>query len=233
MLRGGLLAFLLTGVFAPAYASDLTGSAFVGFRGGGALFTSGLNYDRLRSIDPSSGKITLWDTSVKPRLSGDLVFGYVWSDHLTLDLWTSWGWSRFESNAPGAADSFYVVTSVPVLLGVRYLARDGHPWRPYVGVGGGVYWWSMLNKDLSAAKDPATYQRLRKGVPGLYGNLGVERRFSKYIGGTGDVVYHHLFSKDLEDFPSGFNENKTYVQVRVGISFYFSVSERIESGFPG
>jgi outer membrane protein W len=222
----------MTGVFASASASDLTGNACVGFRGGLAQFTSGLNYDRTKSIDPGSGKVTLFDKSISPRLSGDLAFGYVWSDHITLDLWTSWAWSRFKSNAPGATDSYYVATSIPVLLGARFLARDGHPWRPYVGAGGGIYWWSVLSKDLGAAKDPVTFERLRKGVPGLYGTLGVERRFSKYITGTGDVVYHHLFGEDLEDFPSGFNGSKSYVQIRAGVNFYFSVSERIESGFP-
>lgn len=220
----------MTAVAASASASDLTGTAFVGVRAGGALFTSGLNYDREKS--GGSGGVTLYDHSTTPRLAGDLVFGYVWSDHITLELWTSWAWSRFKSDAPGAADSFYVATSVPVLLGARYLARDGHPWRPYAGAGGGIYWWSLLNKDLSVAKDPATYEGYRRGVPGVYGMLGVERRFSKYITGTGDVVYHRLFAKDLEDFPSGFNDNKSYMQVRVGVNFHFSVSERIESGFP-
>jgi hypothetical protein len=232
LLRGGFLAFLMLAVAVPAWASDLTGHASVGLRAGAALFTGGLNYDRIKFIDPGTGAARLYDKSVSPRPAGDLVFGYVWSDHLKLDVWTSWAWSRFKSNAPGSADSFYVVTSVPVLIGARYLARDGHPWRPYAGVGGGIYWWSMLSKDLNAAKDPETQVRLRKGVPGLYGTLGVERRFSKYITGTGDVVYHYLFAEDLNDFPSGFNGNKSYMQFRLGVNFYFSVSERIESGFP-
>jgi hypothetical protein len=222
----------MTGFVASASASDLTGHACVGFRGGGALFTGGLNYDRAKPPDPNTGEIGLYEHSVRPRLAGDLVFGYAWSDHLTLEMWTSWAWSRFKSDAPGAADSFYVATSVPALLGVRYLAMDGRPWRPFAGVGGGIYWWSVLSRDLGAAKDPATFVGLRKGVPGVYGNVGVEHRLSKFITGTGDVVYHYLFSEDLKDYPSGFNGNKSYVQVRLGVNFYFSVSERIESGFP-
>lgn len=231
LLRGGLLAFLMMGVSVCASADDLTGHASIGFRAGVTQFTSGLNYDRIRTYSGTGAPI-LWDKKVKPRASGDLVFGYAYSDHIKFDIWTSWAWSRFESRAPGAADSYYVATVTPVLLGARYLARKGHPWRPYIGVGGGVYWWSMLNKDLSAAKDPATYVRYRKGVAGFYGNLGVERRFSKYITGTADVVYHYLLAKNVTDFPSGFNQNKSYVQVRAGINFYFSVSERIETGFP-
>jgi hypothetical protein len=217
----------MIGVSAPAMADDLTGYASVGMRAGLAQFTGGLNFDRLKPNSQS-----YYGKSTAPRPAGDLVFGYVWSDHINLDLWSSWAWSRLKSDSPGAEDSFYVATVVPVLLGARYLARDGHPWRPYVGAGGGIYWWSVLNRDLSAAKDPGSFARLRKGVPGVYGTLGVQHRFSKYITGTGDVVYHYLFAEDLKDFPSGFNENKSYVQVRLGVNFYFSVSERIETGFP-
>lgn len=217
----------MMGLAASAAASDLTGYASVGARAGLAQYVGGLDFERPRPGSPSA-----YGKSISPRLAGDLVFGYVWSDHIDIDLWTGWAWSRIKPDQASAADSFYVVTTVPVLLGARYLARDGHPWRPYIGAGGGVYWWSVLNRDLSAAKDPQTFARLRRGVPGVYGTLGVQRRFSKYITGTGDLVYHYLFAKNVEDFPSGFNGNKSYLQFRLGVNFYFSVSERIETGFP-
>lgn len=229
-LRGGLIAFLLVGIAASASASDLTGMACVGLRAGGALFRGGLNYDRTNFSNPLEPRP--YSSSISPRLAGDLLFSYVWSDHITFDLGTSWAWSRLKSNAPGADDSFYVATSVPIILGARYLARDGKPWRPYIGAGGGVYWWSVLGRQLGPAVDPTTFARFRKAVPGLYGSAGVEKRFSKYITGTGDLVYHYMFSEDTSDFPSGFNGNKSYLQARLGVNFYFSVSERIETGFP-
>ncbi len=229
-LRGGLIAFLLAAFAASASASDLTGMAAVGLRAGGALFRGGLKYDRINDDNPL--KPRPYSNKISPRLAGDLVFSYVWSDHITLDLGTSWAWSRLKSNAPGANDSFYVATSVPIIAGARYLMRDGKPWRPYIGAGGGVYWWSVLTRDLGPAVDPTTFARFRKAVPGIYGTAGVEKRFSKYLTGTGDATYHYMFSKDEEDYPSGFNGNKSYVQVRLGVNFYFSVSERIETGFP-
>ena len=80
--------------------------------------------------------------------------------------------------------------------------------------------------------DPTTFARFRKAVPGVYASAGVEKRFSKYVTGTGDLVYHYMFSEDKTDFPSGFNGNKSYLQARLGVNVYFSVSERIETGFP-
>jgi len=32
--------------------------------------------------------------------------------------------------------------------------------RPYLGGGGGMYVWSVQSKDLGAAKDPITFERL-------------------------------------------------------------------------
>jgi outer membrane protein W len=228
-LRGGfIIALLLAGFAAPAPASDLTGMAAVGLRAGGALFDGGLNYVRNDPADPAR----TFNNSISPRLTGDLVFSYVWSDHITFDLTTGWSWSRIKSDAPGANDSFYVATSVPIVLGARFLARDNQPWRPYLGVGGGVYWWSVLTQQLGPAVDPSTFARFRRAVPGVYGTAGVEKRFSKHMTGSGDLVYHYMFSKDEQRWPSGFNGNKSYMELRLGLNFFFSVSERIETSFP-
>jgi hypothetical protein len=39
-------------------------------------------------------------------------------------------------------------------------------------------------------------------------------------------------AKDVKDFPSGFNGDKAYAQFRLGVTFYFSLSEKIDSGLP-
>jgi outer membrane protein W len=156
------------------------------------------------------------------------VFSYVRSDHLTFDVTAGYGWNRLESGTP----NFYVMTATPITFTGRYFLRDGKVWRPYVGAGGGVYVWSVLSQDLGAAKDPATFERLRRARPGLHGLAGVERRMSKHITMTGDFGYHYILAKDVEHFPSGYNRDKAYAQVRVGVTFFFSLSERIDSGLP-
>jgi outer membrane protein W len=236
--RGGLIAFLFLGFVASASASDLTGMASVGVRGGGALFLSGLDPERFRADRFGNAILnavgdTIWlDQKVSPRLAGDLVFGYAWSDNITLELNTGWAWSRITTGSKALQDSFFVVTSVPFVLSARYLMRDGKTWRPYLGAGGGLYWVSILSRDLGPAKDPQTFERLRKAVPGFFGTVGVEKRFTKLVTGTADLAYHHAFSEDRESFPKGFSGSKSYLQARLGFFFHFDVSERIETGFP-
>jgi outer membrane protein W len=209
---GGLLLILLAGSTTPSWAADILGSGGIGARGGTLIFTQDV---------PTK-------TQARPRLLGDIVFTYVWTDHVSFDVTTGYGWNRLRSDTP----QFYVVTTTPITLGGRFFLRDGKTWRPYLGAGGGVYIWSVLNQDLSAAKDPLTFERLRRARPGFYGAGGMERRMSKHISMTGDVGYHYILAKDLVHFPSGYNRDKAYAQVRVGVTFYFSLSEKIDTGLP-
>jgi len=117
-------------------------------------------------------------------------------------------------------------------LSARYFLRDGKVWRPYVGAGGGLYVWSVLTKDLGAAKDPLTFERLRRGRPGFHVMVGTERPMSRHISMTGDLGYHYIMAKDLVHFPSGYNRDKAYMAGRLGVTFYFSLSEKIDSGLP-
>ena len=203
---------LLAGWATPSQATDLVGSGGIGARGGSLLFTQDVPTKKQAS----------------PRLSGDIVFSYVWTDHVTFDVTGGYGWNRLRSGTP----QFYVITATPVTLTARYFLRDGKTWRPYVGAGGGMYVWSVLNQDLSAAKDPVTFERLRRARPGFHGLVGMERRMSKHISMTGDLGYHYIMAKDLIHFPSGYNRDKAYVQARIGVSFFFSLSEKIDSGLP-
>ena len=210
-LVGGIAALLLLAIAVPSAASDLVGSGGVGFRGGTLLF--------------------LQDADIKddasPRLSGDLVFSYIYSDHLDLDLTVGYGWNRL-----GDDERFWIANTVPLTLGVRYLMMDGRKYRPYIGAGGGLYVWSILSKDLGASKDLATFERLRRADPGFYLSAGAERQMSKNIVTTADLGYHYIMAEDVVDFPTAFNGNKSYVQFRIGVTFLFSLSERIDSGFP-
>src|SRR5437867_145266 len=86
--------------------------------------------------------------------------------------------------------------------------------------------------DLGSATDPATFERLRRARPGFHGMVGMERRMSKHIGMTADGSYHYIMAKDEKRFPSGYNGDKAYAQVRLGVTFFFSLSEKIDTGLP-
>jgi len=209
---GGLLLILLAGTATPSSATDLVGAGGIGARGGSLLFTQDIPTDK----------------QARARLLGDIVFSYVLTDHMTFDVTTGYGWNRLDSGN----QEFYVMTSTPITLSARYFLRDGKVWRPYIGAGGGVYVWSVLTHDLGAAKDPVTFERLRRARPGFHGMAGMERRMSKHISMTGDVGYHYILAKDLVRFPSGYNRDKAYMDGRLGVTFYFSLSEKIDTGLP-
>jgi hypothetical protein len=95
-----------------------------------------------------------------------------------------------------------------------------------------MYVWSIQSKDLGASKDPITFERLRRADPGIYGVVGVQRQTSKHIAMNADGLYHYIFASNPDDFPSGYNGNKGYAQVRLGVTFYFTLSERIDTGLP-
>src|SRR5687767_14084595 len=215
MLRsvvGGFIALLVIALPISASASELVGFGGIGFRGGLIKF--------IQDRDTAEDAV--------PRPSGDLVFSYVYSDHLWLDLTVGYAWNRLDKDD----DRFWLVSSVPITGGFRYQIRDGKKMRPYLGAGGGLYVWTIHSKDLGAAKDPDTFERLRRADLGVYGQVGVERQTSKHISMTADGTYHYILGENIEDFPSGYNGNKGYAQVRLGVTFYFTLSERIDTGLP-
>ena len=117
-------------------------------------------------------------------------------------------------------------------VGARYLFRHQNRLRPFIGAGAGVYIWTIHTKDLGAGKDPITFERLRRGDIGFYGTAGAERRMSKWVTASADVSYHSIQAANTEDFPSGYNGNKSYLLARLGITFFFSLSERLDQGLP-
>jgi outer membrane protein W len=211
-LAGGLLALLLTATASPLFANDMSGYGAIGIRGGTLFFTQDEDLKE----------------QAQPRLSGDLVLSYGMTDRITADVTIGWGWNRLDTGT----DSFYVANIVPLFpIGARYMIREG-TMRPFVGAGGGLYNWSILSEDLGAAKDPVTFERLRRVDFGLYGVAGVERQMSKHITMTLDGSYTRIFAADELNFPSGYNGDKAYFSVRLGASFWFSLSERIDTGLP-
>ncbi|HET9950360.1 MAG TPA: outer membrane beta-barrel protein [Candidatus Eisenbacteria bacterium] len=190
---------------------SLVGYGAVGFQGGVPIFVA--------DSDVSA--------NATPRLSGDLSFSYVWDDNLVGDLNIGYAWNRL-----GDDPERWMIQTVPITLGARYVMKRQSRNRPYVGAGAGAYIWAIQTKDLGAAKDDITFERYRRADFGFYGTAGLERRLSNTLTGSADAAYHYIMSEDTHDFPSGFNGNKAYVQFRLGLKFYFSLSERLDQGLP-
>ena len=87
-LAGGLLALLLLATAAPVFATE-AGFGGIGIRGGTLFFTQDEDLKELGM----------------PRISGDLVLSYSWTDKITADVTIGWGWNRLDTGN----DSFYIV----------------------------------------------------------------------------------------------------------------------------
>jgi hypothetical protein len=212
MLAGGLFVLLLLGSVIPCAADDYSGWGGIGLRGGVAVFTADQTISQ----------------NAEPRLSGMFVFSYGISNPLILDITVGWAWNRLNTND----QRYYVASVVPLFTpGVRYELRHG-TMRPYIGGGGGFYNWFIQTQDLGAAVDPATNERLRRVDWGVYGIAGVSRQMSKKITMTGDAVYNYIFAEDTQSFPTSYNGNKAYVEFRLGVTFWFSLSEKVDTGLP-
>jgi len=228
---GGLLALLMiaTPFLANAQTPDLNAAAAIPETKPRVVYQSLLGYG---GIGIRGGTLQfLSDADIEkdatPRLSGDLAFSYVYDDNLYADVQAGYGWNRL-----GDDPDRYVVSTVPLTVGFRYLLLPRRRNRPFVGAGGGLYVWTVHTKDLGAGKDPATFERLRRGDLGFYVVGGVQRRMKQNITTSADISFHNILAKDVHDFPSGYNGNKSYVQARLGITFFFTLSERLDTVLP-
>jgi len=213
ILRGGLFVLLLSASTIPCAAEDYTGYGGIGLYLGGATFTGDQTVSQY----------------AEPRLTGGFVFTYGVSSRLLADFTVGWVWNRLDSDD----ERYYTVTVVPLFTpGVRYELLGGKKTRPYLGGGGGFYNWFIQTEDLGAAVDPITNERLRRVDWGVYGIAGVSRQMSKKITMTGDGVYNYIFASDSYSYPSGFNGDKSYFELRLRVTFWFSLSERVDTGLP-
>ena len=207
---------------------SLVGYGGVGFRGGVPLFLGDLSGT---PVSPAAAAVEApFETnSVSPRLTGDLTFSYVYTDDIHFELQIGYGWNRLKDDNAQR----FAISSVPMTLGARYsLLNNQRLLRPFLGAGGGAYIWTIHTKDLGAGKDPMTFERLRRADLGFYLQAGAERRMSKWVTATADLTYNRIMAKDEDAFPSGYNGNKAYLQARLGVNFFFSLSERLDQGLP-
>jgi len=207
---------------------SLVGYGGVGFRGGAPLFLGDIS-GTPRDPAAAAAEVPYETNSVAPRLTGDLLFSYVYTDDIHLELQIGYGWNRLKDDNAQR----FVISSVPMTLGARYsLLGSQRLLRPFVGAGGGVYIWTVHTRDLGAGKDPVTFERLRRADLGFYFTAGAERRMSKWVTATADLTYNRILAQDVETFPAGYNGNKAYLQARLGVNFFFSLSERLDQGLP-
>ena len=171
-----------------------------------------------------------------PRVLGQAQFQYVFNRNTRLALSGGYGWIGYKSGTPspyplyhpGLNDSVDVMddalTKFQPLSAtlLRSFKAQGKGWVPYVGAGVNLTRIEIVN-DRRKIKDPATFDSYVNWAPGVQAQAGLEY----FVGDKGNVAFDwhgrfaKLFSKDAEQFPSGFTGPHTYFTVNFGVNVYF------------
>jgi len=171
-----------------------------------------------------------------PRFAFAGQFRYVSSNRWRWQISPGFTWTAYRTgtvipfvdrNFPGDQVKDGMIALVaPMTLQAQFVVRRGH-WFYHAGAGPGLYrvW---VENDRKVLADPATF-RLHRGIyPGAVFELGAER-FLKAITTTSveaTWVTHLAFTQRDQQFPSGYNSNLAFSELRIGVNYYFDPARK-------
>ncbi len=197
-----VLAIAAAFVAGPSYAQELEGKGSVGGSGGIMLLTGDDDLSR----------------SAQPRLLGHMDMRYVFHPNFAVHGTFGRGWNSYS----GRGDTLTIIEPVTVGLEYRHVFQQWPRYLPHAGVGIGVY-SVYVREQLKVTQDPATLEERHTVDWGVNVSAGLEYFMTRSITVNYDFVWHKIYSENLEDFPSGFGGDDSYVQLVVGVSYYFSL----------
>ena len=213
-----LVALAVTGMIAIAStcgAVDLGGHGNVGASLGGMLFTSGEDFANNNQI----------------RLIGQVMFRYNVTQNWTAVIESGYGWNSYPDDRP---DDDTLAVVVPTTFGVQYRFRSTEKIWPLVGAGFGLYALGVKDTWRSWSNGNNGTERLTWTSPGVYGRLGAEYLFTSGASINVDTLFHAIFSEEAARFPDGWgDQNTSFWQFRVGVSYYFKLPGSGGSGGEG
>ncbi|MDI6809262.1 MAG: hypothetical protein QME66_09815 [Candidatus Eisenbacteria bacterium] len=171
----------------------------------------------------------LQDEHVKDKASmrgmGDFRIRYFFSDRLATVITTGFGWTGYPSSKN------MIATQLPLTFGLELRPYGKKPLMggklaPRIGFGGGFYSWVIETKaGRNVIKDPQTKALLRATDPGGYGEVGAEYLARPSVGVSAGMLYHYILSANETEFPTAFGEDDAFLQVRVGVNYYFPIEK--------
>ena len=191
----------------PCLSADVTGRASISTALGSFTFISDeyMNGNAL-------------DSNAKPRLYGQMGFGYEFRPYLAATASAGFGWEAY------SFDENRLVTIVPGIVGAEYRLGTGR-YVPRVGAGIGLYHWTVL-EDRRVLKDAVTRKPLMRNDFGIYGLIGLDYFAAPNIAASLEVEGHRIFSEDKTSFPSGYSLNDDVLMVKVGVKYFFSTQRK-------
>jgi hypothetical protein len=190
----------------PCFAADVTGRAYVDASFGTLFFISD---------DYMNG--SAFDASIKPRLFGNLGFGYVFKPYLAASMAIGFGWQAYSH------DDMLVSTVAPVTIGAEYRLGTGK-YVPKAGVGLGLYQWSVLY-DREISRDPITREERRRTDFGGYMMGGVDYFARPNVVVSLEGVGHRIFSEDTDAFVVGYGFKEDVLMITMSLKYFFATQK--------
>lgn len=228
--RAGAVTFLLLGLAGAAWAqgADSTAAPIGHTPGRGGLGGTIGGSILLADGDYSAG--------AQPRLSFSGTFRYVISANSRWQIAPMYTWAAYTNTEPMpfADPNFPADTRKDRVLsqmtGASFQYQrvwGGGRARWHAGAGPGIYrvWVQNRRKVLKDPVSKALHQSLHLGGSA---ELGYER-FLKALPNTSLEVtgaWHGAFATDDDKFPSGFNGNPMFAELRVGGNYYFDFNRK-------
>lgn len=186
----------------PGFAQELDGKGSVGASGGLMLLTGDDDLSR----------------DAQPRLLGHFDMKYVINPRLAVHGTFGRGWNSYS----GRADTLTVVEPITLGIEYRHIFEQWPRYLPHVGIGTGVYsLW--IREHLQVTEDPITLERRHTVDWGMNITAGLEYFMTRSVTVNYDFVWHKIFSENTDDFVAGFGGDDSYVQIVVGVNYYFSM----------
>ena len=225
---------LVTGLVIPlALVQAVTGARAEDQRGRGSIGAS------LGAMRWTGGIDLRQGAEVRPM--GEAVFGYVWRSNIQFVSHVGFGWNGYNT-CYQAEDGSSVCSGWSSLIPRGYspdterpaVSRVGYAtaeiqqnfgigkYQPHVNLGAGMYGW-RAGSTRHVLKDPATQEHVSGISPGLNLGIGVENYVHPRVAIDAAVAGHYIFSANQTKLPSGFGQNAHYVQLRLGVRWYFGI----------
>ncbi len=152
------------------------------------------------------------------RPAGRAAFRYRFSRTWAMSVESGFGWNSYPES-----DNL-VLWAIPLTFGAERRVGEVMGATTSFCFGGGIYVWG-LRRGGTFIKDARTQQNYHAGDPGGYvglmGEFPVSRVLTAIVQTTGNFIY----SAHADDFEDRFGGSDFYMDLRVGLHYYFSTRE--------
>jgi hypothetical protein len=161
--------------------------------------------------------------SAQIRPIGKAVFRYRPNSTWTISVETGYGWNSY-------AESDNLITwVVPTTVGLERRLGDTWGSTTALAFGAGFYVWGQ-RRDGNCLQDPVTHKDLNATDPGAYLGLATESHLTPHVTFLGQIDLHFIYSTHKDDFTGRLGGNDLFLDLRLGVNYYFSPYEGLVWG---